>query len=300
MYQVLEATAFPAVEPYSIDEMFLDMRGLNDLARAISHARSGRKCGVLAKIPTCVGIGPTKTIAKLANGVGKGHHADIGVCDMSTPEQRAKLYRDIPLGEVWGMGGQSVKKLAKLGIETVADFVGDAFSEEVRKDPDGHRNADPGRLRGQSCLQNAVVCPTAWLKMLAVTRSFGRTMTDKIEMRQAVATYAEIAGRRLRAAREWLPLVCRLFLMTNRFRRRCPNITRNRPSQSKFSLPDTMALNRVCNSVSGPDVARRLQVHQSGNRPARPSPAISLPAIDCFRRAIRSGQRSLMKMRWMP
>src|ERR1700754_3525681 len=62
MYQVLEAN-FPAVEPYSIDEMFLDMLGLNDLVgRSVAIREEVRR---VAKIPTCVGIGPTKTIAKL-------------------------------------------------------------------------------------------------------------------------------------------------------------------------------------------------------------------------------------------
>ena len=76
MYQVL-AAHFPAVEPYSIDEMFVDMRGLNDLAgRSYAIRVEVRKA---AKIPTCVGIGPTKTIAKLANALAKDYHADIGV-----------------------------------------------------------------------------------------------------------------------------------------------------------------------------------------------------------------------------
>jgi DNA polymerase V len=68
MYQVLESI-FPAVEPYSIDEMFLDFRGL---ARAYVLSHEARdKVRAIAKIPTCVGIGHTKTIAKLANGIAK-------------------------------------------------------------------------------------------------------------------------------------------------------------------------------------------------------------------------------------
>jgi len=68
MYQVLE-DIFPAVEPYSIDEMFLDFRGLTD-AYARSHVARDQ-VRKIAKIPTCVGIGHTKTIAKLANAIAK-------------------------------------------------------------------------------------------------------------------------------------------------------------------------------------------------------------------------------------
>jgi len=234
MYQVL-AENFPAVEPYSIDEMFVDMRGLNDLVGR-SHAIriEVRKT---AKIPTCVGIGPTKTIAKLANGFAKDYHADIGVCDMSTPEQRAKLYRDIPLGEVWGMGSQSVKKMAKLGIETVADFVA-MPSEEVRKNLTVTGMRTQAELRGRPCLSLSFAPPPK--KMLAVTRSFGRVITDRAEMRQAVATYAEIAGRRLRAS-GMVAAGMQVFLMTNRFK---PMFPQYHPQQT-FAIEataDTMAL----------------------------------------------------------
>jgi len=234
MYQVLEAN-FPAVEPYSIDEMFVDMRGLNDLVGR-SHAIrvEVRKA---AKIPTCVGIGPTKTIAKLANGIAKDYHADIGVCDMSTAERRTKLYRDIPLGEVWGMGPQSVKKLAKLGIETVADFVA-MPSDEVRDILTVTGMRTQAELRGQSCLSLSFAPPPK--KMLAVTRSFGRVITDRAEMREAVATYAELAGRRLRAA-GMVAAGMQVFLMTNRFK---PTFPQYHPQQT-FAIEatsDTMAL----------------------------------------------------------
>jgi len=234
MYQVLEA-GFPAVEPYSIDEMFLDMRGLNDLVgRSVEIRDEVRR---VAKIPTCVGIGPTKTIAKLANGVAKDNPTGNGVCDMSTAEQRAKLYRDLPLGEVWGMGGQSCKKLAKLGVETVADFVA-MQPDEVRKNLTVTGLRTHAELRGQPCLMMAFAPPPK--KMLAVTRSFGRTITDKEEMRQALATYAEIAGRRLRAS-GMVAAGMQVFLMTNRFKPMWPQYN----PQQTFAIEatsDTRAL----------------------------------------------------------
>ena len=210
MYQVLE-DRFPAVEPYSIDEMFLDMRGLNDLVgRSVAIRAEVRR---VAKIPTCVGIGPTKTIAKLANAVAKDDNGGAGICDMSTPERRAKLYPDIELGEVWGMGPQSCKKLAKLGVETVADFVA-MPTDEVRKNLTVTGLRTHAELRGQSCLQMAFAPPPK--KMLAVTRSFGRVVTERAEMREVLATYAEIAGRRLRAS-GMVAAGMQVFLQTNPF-----------------------------------------------------------------------------------
>lgn len=79
MYEVLAARV-PQVEPYSIDEMFLDLTGLPDLENFCHLLRDDVRR--LAKIPTCVGIGPTKTIAKLANRIAKDDLALRGVYDL--------------------------------------------------------------------------------------------------------------------------------------------------------------------------------------------------------------------------
>jgi len=215
MYQVLEGL-FPAVEPYSIDEMFLDLRGLGD-AYELSHvARDAvRK---IAKIPTCVGIGQTKTIAKLANAIAKDQPTWHGVCDMSDLEVRDSLYTSTGLSEVWGMGGASVEKAAKLGAFSIADFVALPV-DLVRKSMTVTGLRTQAELKGQSCLQMAFAPPPK--KMLAVTRSFGRAVTTYEELREAVATYAEIAGRRLRAT-GLCAAGMQVFIQTNEFAPRDP------------------------------------------------------------------------------
>lgn len=77
MYEILTANV-PQVEPYSIDEMFLDLTGIADLEVLCRRLRDDVRR--LAKIPTCVGIGPTKTIAKLANRIAKDDFALRGIC----------------------------------------------------------------------------------------------------------------------------------------------------------------------------------------------------------------------------
>jgi DNA polymerase V len=79
------------VEPYSIDEMFLDLTGMGaDLVPFCKDLRA--RVRQIAKIPTCVGIGPTKTIAKLANKVAKGDRSGSGVLDFSSADARAQAY----------------------------------------------------------------------------------------------------------------------------------------------------------------------------------------------------------------
>jgi DNA polymerase V len=210
MYQVLE-DMFPAVEAYSIDEIFLDLRGLPKAYNLSHEARD--KVRSVAKIPTCVGIGQTKTIAKLANGVAKDNANWHGVCDMSDPEIRDHVYARTALSEVWGMGPASVEKAANAGAFSVADFVA-LPTDEVRKLLTVTGLKTHAELRGQSCLPLSLAPPQK--KMLACTRSFSRVVTTWEEIRQAIATYAEIAAKRLRQAGLYAAGM-QVFLATNPF-----------------------------------------------------------------------------------
>jgi len=221
MYQVLE-DIFPLVEPYSIDEMFLDLRGLPN-AYALSH-KARDLVRTIAKIPTCVGIGPTKTIAKLANAIAKDQPNWHGVCDMSDPEVRHSIYMGTALSEVWGMGPASVEKAAKLGVFSIQDFVA-LPTEEVRKVLTVVGLRTHAELNGQSCLALSLVPPQK--KMLACTRSFSRAVTTWEEIRQAVATYAETAARRLRQAGLYAAGM-QVFLQTNPFAPKDPQYSPQR------------------------------------------------------------------------
>ena len=112
----------PTVETYSIDESFLNLAEFNSrevepLARELRE-RVQRWVG----IPTCVGIASTKTLAKVANFIAKKRPKYRGVCDLRSDRVRAELLPTVPVEEVWGIGGASAAKLAKLGILTAADL----------------------------------------------------------------------------------------------------------------------------------------------------------------------------------
>ena len=121
-------------------------REVEPLARALRE-RVHRWVG----IPTCVGIGPTKTLAKVANFIAKKRPGYGGVCDLRSSQVRAELLPTVPVEEVWGIGGASAAKLAKLGIQTAADLA--ALGPD---DACALTTATGGRtvyeLRGISCL----------------------------------------------------------------------------------------------------------------------------------------------------
>ena len=185
----------PTVETYSIDESFLNLgefnsREVEPLARTLRE-RVHRWVG----IPTCVGIAPTKTLAKVANYVAKKRPQFAGVCDLRSAAVRAVLLPTVPVEEVWGIGGVSAVKLAKRGIKTAADL--------AALEPDDARalmTVTGGRtvyeLRGISCLPLELVEPTR--KGIAVTRSFGKPVTEWTEMREALASYATRAAEKMR------------------------------------------------------------------------------------------------------
>lgn len=193
MFDVLCARV-PRVEPYSIDEMFLDYAGMpGDLVAVSATIRADVRR--IAKIPTCVGIGPTKTLAKLANKLAKGDRVGPGVCDLSTDDQRREAFPHVDIADVWGMGRASVKKLAGAGVSTVADFV--AMPPDLVRDMltvTGMRTH--AELRGVSCMPFSEMPATR--KSIACTRSFGRAIIAWDDMREAVATYAARAGEKLR------------------------------------------------------------------------------------------------------
>jgi DNA polymerase V len=118
---VLEEFA-PSLEVYSIDEAFLDLPGVghHDPVAYGQHIRKTvfRSTG----IPVCVGMGPTKTLAKLANFAAKRWPQTGGVLDVSDPVRREKLMRLVPVGEVWGIGSRYAARLNQLGIATVWDL----------------------------------------------------------------------------------------------------------------------------------------------------------------------------------
>ena len=212
LYEVLQRFA-PRVEPYSIDEMFLDLDGLNlDLE---CHARDIRQSVLQeTKIPTCVGIGDTKTKAKLANFLAKKRPEFGGVCDLRSTITCQRLYPTIPLGEVWGIGRASAKKLEALGLNTVADLAGfDVTQGREVLTVTGARVIM--ELQGEACHDLSLISPQR--KGLAVTRTFGEYITEWHELKETVSTFASRAGEKLR---EHGLLACAMtvFIQTNRFK----------------------------------------------------------------------------------
>ncbi len=156
---------------------------------------------------------PTKTLAKVANFIAKKRPQYGGVCYLRDSRVRTELLPTVPVEEVWGIGGASAAKLAKLGILTAADLAG--------LEPDDARalmTVTGGRtvyeLRGISCMPLELVESTR--KGIAVTRSFRTPVTSWLEMREALASYATRAAEKMRRYKVAADNVF-VFMHTNTF-----------------------------------------------------------------------------------
>ena len=210
--EVLRSFA-PSVEQYSIDESFLDLRGVEKADMAAFARDISRTCRKLTGIPVSVGVAPTKTLAKIASKLCKQYPRLQGGCYMHRPQDIEKVLRRFPAADVWGIGRRSVKKLALLGVNTAWDFV-QLREYDVRKQFALHGWRTWKELQGVPCVEfEDYIEPK---QSICVSRSFAREIREVGELCCQVATFAESAVSKLRRQGS-LAFEMAAFAMTNRF-----------------------------------------------------------------------------------
>lgn len=183
----------PVIENYSVDETFVDLDGFNDPVRQSTEMRMAVR--EVTGIPTCVGLAPTKTLAKLANFAAKKNPVFGGVCDFMDEQVRTWCMDRIDVGEVWGVGSKTEAKLKAIGIETVAKLR-DMPMPQARKIGTVVLERLVAELQGVRCLELEEVAPQR--KGMAVTRSSGEPMKSLDAVAQAITAHATRAAEKLR------------------------------------------------------------------------------------------------------
>ncbi|GGI86817.1 DNA polymerase V subunit UmuC [Polymorphobacter multimanifer] len=211
-------------EIYSIDETFIDLAGFED-RDLVAHVRAMRDQVLRwTTIPTCVGLGPTKTLAKLGNAAAKKNPLFDSVADLRDEAVRAWVLDRFAVGDVWGVGGATAAKLAALGIHT-AGQLRDMPIKQARAMGSVVLERLVAELRGVPSGVVETIEPQR--KGMAVTRSFGTPVSDIATLMGAVTQYAMRAGEKLRghglvAAR------LTVFFHTNRFKPDAPQYSASR------------------------------------------------------------------------
>ena len=182
--------AAPRVEPYSIDESFLDLVGIRD---RVAFARDLRdRVHRWTGVPNCVGIGPTKVLAKAANKLAK---RGAGVVDLTDTAARAAGLADYPTAHLWGIGSRTAAKLAARGIRTAAQLR-DAPAADILSAFGVTIARVQRELQGHPCIALEEIEPDR--KQIIVSRSFGQRVEDHEAVAQALATFAVRACEKLR------------------------------------------------------------------------------------------------------
>ncbi len=217
------ASFAPRQEMYSIDESFLDFTGVQgDLVPICRTMRE--RILQWTGIPCGVGLGPTKTLAKLANHIAKTAERKPGsypanlsqVCHLGVMgrDELESLFAATKVGDVWGVGPRIGAQLVEGGVKTVLDLVRlDAGT--VRRRFSVVLEKTVRELQGVQCIE--VDDAPANKQQIMVSRSFGHTVTKGNELSTAITEFTSRAAEKLRRQKSAAGAI-NVFIRTSPFR----------------------------------------------------------------------------------
>ena len=248
-------------EVYSIDESFIDLSGIpGDLVRRARIIR--RRIHQWIGIPTCIGIGPTKTLAKLANAIAKSAERKPGsyppefaqICHLGAvcETTHKALLQATEVGDIWGVGPKIGAQLRAQGIHTALDL--------QRMDPAAAKagwsvvlEKTVRELNGVPCIEFEDEPPAK--QQIACTRSFGHLVTELIELQEAITEFACRAAEKLRKQGSHTGHIM-AFIRTSSFRKQDPQYSRSAsiplPSPNSDSAHITQAANAIIKRIYRP------------------------------------------------
>lgn len=193
----------PRVEQYSIDEMFLNLSGI-DRCEDFEHFGRRLRAHVLNTTGLIIGVGmgPTKTLAKSAQWAGKEWKQFRGVLALTSnnPKRTATLLANQPVEEVWGVGRKISKRLNLMGIKNALQLA-QSNTRFIRENFSVVLERTVRELNGESCIPLEELPPSK--QQIVCSRSFGERIMSKTAMQQALCQYATRAAEKLRGERQF-------------------------------------------------------------------------------------------------
>lgn len=203
----------PFIEVYSIDEAFLDLRGIENVDFDRFAKELSARCRRFTCIPVSVGVAPTKTLAKIAAELCKSYPKLRGGCFMHRPQDIEKVLKRWPIEDVWGIGRRSTPRLKAIGVNTAYDFT--QLSEHYVRREMGVTGLRTWReLRGTPAIE--FEAGTDAKQSICNSRSFSTEIYDRKELLEQLAKFATMTAEKLRSQHS----VCShltVFAATNRF-----------------------------------------------------------------------------------
>ena len=219
---VLEEFA-PSVEVYSIDECFLDLRGVTNIDFDTYAKKISAQCWKMTSIPVFVGIAPTKTLAEIASKLCKQYPKLRDGCYMHRPQDIEKVLRKYPIEDVWGIGRRSAPKLKTMGINTAYDYT--QLPEGVIHNMSGITGVRTWKeLQGIPCIEFEDGFEAK--QSICVSRSFSSEIFDVKELQEQVANFASTMAEKLRKQNSATGEIV-VFAYTNHFKESAPQTYAN-------------------------------------------------------------------------
>lgn len=211
-----------AMEEYSVDEAFLLLDSPDPLEKA---AEIQRRVVQWTGIPVSIGIGKTKTLAKVANDLAKKEEKTKGIFLLDTQESVDAALKKLPVSEIWGIGRRLEESLHAYGIHTALAFK-NANDSWLKKLFSVTLYKTALELRGVRCLSLETM-PAA-KQSITRSRSFAKPLFDLDSLNEALSTYTASAAEKMRAEESYASFLS-VFIATSPF---IPNAYSNSASIS--------------------------------------------------------------------
>jgi len=196
-------------------------------------------------IPVSIGLAKTKTLAKVASHLAKQNHAQSknNVCDLRDDIVKNHILREVPVGQLWGVGRQSSQQLQYMKINTAHDLC-HAETHFLKKRFSVMMTRVVLELKNISCLALEEVREK---KNITCSRSFGKPVTALSDLMGAISTYAARACEKARTENTKAQSIS-VYLRTSPFRN-TDFYSRSDSQQLLHSSNDTCYITAVAQSI---------------------------------------------------
>ena len=186
----------PNLEIYSIDEAFLQFKGFDLFNLEAEGNRIQKQIRRWTGIPVSIGMGPSKSLAKIANKIAKKYDSKTGgIYCINNEDKRVKALKWTAIGDVWGIGRQHCKRLESIGVRNAWQFTM-LPNDWIRKQMSILGLRLKKDLQGLPHIQLEEVQPSK--KGIATTRSFEGTLAEFKDLEERISTFASSCAEKMR------------------------------------------------------------------------------------------------------
>ncbi|UJF17729.1 Y-family DNA polymerase [Vibrio sp. SS-MA-C1-2] len=186
---------------YSIDETFLSFNDCQQTDNEYLQLGSEIRLNVWKKcrLPVCVGMAKTLTLAKLANRLAKKQRQQQGVCLFNSAEVIEQALAITPIDDVWGIGRRLTQRLNVLGIKTALDLTRYPF-DRIKAEFNRTLCETVRELKGEACIHWHAVEEEN--RQIFSTRTLGQPVFCLDDLQQALIKHSQIAANKLRKKKQ--------------------------------------------------------------------------------------------------